>query len=57
MARKRNYDDIKVVVMNPERIPFMEEKLTKLLYEEYIGETSREDRNKVEKPFIKNYFS
>ena len=37
---------IKVVVMNPEKIPEMERKLTKLLYEEYIRETSKEDREK-----------
>jgi hypothetical protein len=44
---KRNDKEIKVVVMNPERIPFMEEKLTKLLYEEYIRKISREGHNKV----------
>ena len=44
---KRKDEKIKVVVMNPERIPFMEEKLTKLLYEEYIRETSKEDHKKI----------
>lgn len=40
-------EKIKVVVMNPEGIPLMEEKLTKLLYEEYIRETSKEEYEKI----------
>jgi hypothetical protein len=44
---KRKDRKIKVVVMNPERIPAMEEKLTKLLYEEYIRETSKEEHEKI----------
>ncbi|OAA91313.1 hypothetical protein [Clostridium coskatii] len=39
---------IKVVVMNPERIPYMEQKITKLLYEEYIREISTEDYERIE---------
>lgn len=44
---KRKDDDIKVVVMNPERIPFMQKKLTRLLYEEYIKQISEEDFQKI----------
>ncbi len=44
---KRKERKIKVVVMNPERIPYMEETLTKLLYEEYIRETSKEEHKKI----------
>lgn len=45
MARRD--EKIKVVIMNPERIPFMKKKLTKLLYEEYIRETSKEEHKKI----------
>lgn len=46
-TKQKKDEKIKVVVMNPERIPYMEEKLTKLLYEEYIRETPREDHKKI----------
>ncbi|AKA68497.1 hypothetical protein [Clostridium scatologenes] len=45
MGRKGN--DIKVVVMNPEKISHMEETLTKLLYEEYMKQISEEDFRKI----------
>ncbi|WP_234121143.1 hypothetical protein [Clostridium hydrogenum] len=36
--KKKDDDEIKVVIVNPERIPIAEERLIKFLYDEYIRE-------------------
>ncbi|MBC2581875.1 hypothetical protein [Clostridium sp. DJ247] len=40
---KRKDEQVKVVIMNPERLQAAKEKLMKVLYEEYIRETSKDD--------------
>lgn len=45
--KRINYDDIKIVVMNPERIPHAKEVLMKYLYEEYIRRGLPEDCKKI----------
>jgi hypothetical protein len=47
MAKGKD-EDIKVVVMNPEKLPEAEEKLTRFLYEEYI-KALREERIEFDK--------
>lgn len=43
--KKKDDDEIKVVIVNPERIPIAQERLIKFLYDAYVRET---DLQKVE---------
>lgn len=44
---KKNNDDIKVVVMNPECISIAQERMFEFFYERYIRETSKEDNQRT----------
>jgi hypothetical protein len=46
---KRKDEKIKVIIANPERLPYAKEKLMKFLYDEYMRKASSEDTEKIAK--------
>lgn len=42
MSKRIKEEDIKVVIANPERLPEISERLTKMLYEMYIEAKAKE---------------
>jgi uncharacterized protein (DUF2164 family) len=49
MARERiRKEDIKVVIMNPEAIPFVQERMFDFFYERFMNDMAKNDLRKLE---------